>query len=126
MPRWHDIATADAEQAARWWRPLAPGEDRVDWRPKANIGILMGVKHFLLDVDMGEDQQGDVSLTALITAHKEDMPHTLMYQTGGGGRQHVMLLPEGVEVRNSVSELGDNLDIRGVPRLRDRAAQPVG
>ena len=42
------------------------------------------------------------------------MPHTLLYQTGGGGRQHVMLIPDGTEARNSVSELGDNLDIRGV------------
>ena len=110
---WPDVATADAGQASRWWRPLDKDEERVDWRPKANIGILMGVQHFLLDVDMGEDQQGDVSLTALISVHEEDLPHSLLYATGGGGRQHVFLLPEGVEVRNSVSELGDNLDIRG-------------
>ena len=110
---WPDMATDDAEQASRWWRPLDEGEDRVDWRPRSNIGILMGVRHFLVDVDMGPDQQGDASLTALIAVHKQDMPHTLLTQTGGGGRQHVMLLPEGVEVRNSVSELGDNLDIRG-------------
>jgi hypothetical protein len=110
---WPQVATADPEQAARWWRPLGPGEEQVDWRPEANIGIMMGEKHFLLDVDMGEDQQGDASLAALISHYGQDMPVTLLYQTGGGGRQAVMLIPEGVEVRNSVSELGDNLDIRG-------------
>lgn len=110
---WPSIATANPEQAARWWRPLSPGEELTDWRPRANIGIMMGERHFLLDVDMGEDQQGDISLTALISHYGQDMPHTLLYQTGGGGRQHVMLAPEGVEVRNSVSELGDNLDVRG-------------
>ena len=112
---WPEMATFDPEQAARWWRKLEPGEEDqiTDWRPRANVGLLMGVKHFLLDVDMGEDQQGDASLTALISHYGEDLTHTLMYSTGGGGRQHVFLLPEGVEVRNSVSLLGDNLDIRG-------------
>ena len=110
---WPEVASDDPERAARWWRPLAPGEERSDWRPKANVGHLTGKKHFLLDVDMGDGQQGDVSLTALITVHKEDLPHSLLYKTGGGGRQHVFLLPPDVEVRNSVSLLGDNLDIRG-------------
>ena len=110
---WPEMASDDPERAARWWRKLEPGEERGDWRPKANVGLLMGVRHFLLDVDMGEDQQGEASLTALITVHKEDLPHSLMYKTGGGGRQHVFLLPEGIEVRPSVSDLGDDLDIRG-------------
>ena len=111
---WPEMATSDPEQAARWWRPLAVGEKIVDWRPRANVGLAMGDKHFLLDVDMGEDKSGDVSLTALISHYGQDMPHTLMYQTGGGGRQHVMIIPDGTEARNSVSELGDNLDIRGI------------
>lgn len=110
---WYEMATADAERAARWWRPLAEGEEKSDWRPKANVGILMGGKFFLLDVDMGPDQQGDASLTALISHYGEDIPFTLMYDTGGGGRQYVFLRPEGIDVRNSVSDLGDNLDIRG-------------
>ena len=110
---WPEMATNDPEQAARWWRPMAVGEKIVDWRPRANVGLAMGDKHFLLDVDMGEGKNGDLTLGALISHHGQDMPHTLMYQTGGGGRQHVMIIPDGTEARNSVSELGDNLDIRG-------------
>ncbi len=112
---WPEVATNDPEEAARWWRKLSPGDEIIDWRPRANIGLAMGEDHFLLDVDMGPGQQGDISLTALISHYdNEDLPHTLMYQTGGGGRQHVMLIPEGTEARNSVSELGDFLDIRGI------------
>ena len=111
---WYEMATDDPEQAARWWRPLGKGEEKVDWRPKSNVGELMGIRHFLLDVDMGEGQQGDLTLDALISHHGgEDIPFTLMYDTGSGGRQYVFLRPEGVEVRNSVSELGNNLDVRG-------------
>ena len=111
---WPEVATNDPDQAARWWRKLEPGDEITDWRPRANIGLAMGDKHFLLDVDMGPDKSGDISLGALISHYGDDMPHTLLYQTGGGGRQHVMLIPDGTEARNSVSELGDNLDIRGV------------
>jgi len=111
---WPEVATADPEQAARWWRKLGHGDEITDWRPRANVGLAMGDGHFLLDVDMGPDQQGDISLGALISHYdNEDMPHTLLYDTGGGGRQAVMIIPEGTEVRNSVSELGANLDIRG-------------
>ena len=111
---WYEMATDDPEQAARWWRPLGKGEEKVDWRPKSNVGELMGIRHFLLDVDMGEGQQGDLTLDALISHHGgEDIPFTLMYDTGSGGRQYVFLRPEGIEVRNSVSDLGNNLDIRG-------------
>ena len=111
---WPEVATSDPEQAARWWRPLAVGEQLVDWRPKSNVGLLMGDKHFLLDVDTDGGKTGDLTLGALISHHGADMPHTLMYQTGGGGRQHVMLIPDGIEVRQSISELGDFLDVKGI------------
>ena len=110
---WYEMATDDPEQAARWWRPLAEGEEKADWRPKANVGLLMGIKHFLLDVDMGEGQQGDLTLGALISHHERGSSAHADVRTGGGGRQAVFLRPEGVDVRNSVSLLGDNLDIRG-------------
>ena len=111
---WPEMATSDPEAAARWWRPLAVGEKIVDWRPKSNVGLLMGEGHFLLDVDTDGGKTGDLTLGALISHHGADLPHTLLYQTGGGGRQHVMLIPDGTEVRQSISELGDFLDIKGI------------
>ena len=113
--RWPEVATSDPEQAARWWRPLQPGETLpTDWRPQANIGAMMGDRHFITDVDTDAGKQGDESLARLIAeGGGEQMPDTLSYKTGGGGRQYIMLCPPGVEVRNSTSDLADGIDIRG-------------
>jgi Bifunctional DNA primase/polymerase, N-terminal len=112
---WPDQASDDPGQAARWWRPRDPAQDGgEDWRPRANIGLLMGDgRHFLVDVDISGDKTGDESLATLIAHHGQDLPHTLTYQTGSGGRQFVMLAPPETDVRNSVSELAAYLDIRG-------------
>jgi hypothetical protein len=111
---WPDLATDDPEEAARWWRPRDPAQDAgEDWRPKANIGLMMGQRCFLLDMDVDGEKTGDASLETLIAHHGQDMVHTLCYRTGSGGRQFVMLAPPDTEVRNSVSELADYLDIRG-------------
>ena len=111
---WPDLATDDPEEAARWWRPRDPAQDAgEDWRPKANIGLMMDQRVFLLDVDISDEKTGDESLTTLIAHHGQDLPHTLTYRTGSGGRQFVMLAPPDTEIRNSVSELADYLDIRG-------------
>jgi hypothetical protein len=112
---WPEQASDDPEHAARWWRPRNPAEDAgEDWRPKANLGVLMGVSVFLLDVDISDDKTGDESLTTLIAHHGQDLPHSLCYHTGSGGRGFILQIPPGTEVRNSVSELADHLDIRGV------------
>ena len=113
--RWPQVATSDPEQASRWWRPLQPGEiNPVDWRPQANVGAVMGDRHFILDVDVDGGKKGGESLARLIAEHDgEVMPATLAYRTGGGGRQYIMLCPPGTEVRNSASGLADGIDIRG-------------
>ena len=112
---WPELATDDPESAARWWRPRDPAEDGgEDWLYKANIACLMGDEgHFLLDVDTADGKTGDMSLEVLISHHGADMPHTLLYKTGSGGRGFIMTIPPGTEVRNSVSELGEFLDVRG-------------
>jgi hypothetical protein len=112
---WPELATSDPEQAARWWRPLQPGEETTDWRPRANLGALTGGKYFLLDVDTDDGKSGDASLATLIGHYdNEDLLHTFMTETGGGGRHHVMVIPEGCEVRGSASALGDFLDLKGL------------
>jgi hypothetical protein len=112
--QWPDQATDDPDQAARWWRPRDPAQDGgEDWRPRANLGLAMGHDHFVLDIDISDVKTGDETMAALVSHHGQDLPHTLTYQTGSGGRQFVMLIPPGTEVRNSASELGSFLDIRG-------------
>jgi hypothetical protein len=113
---WPEMATSDPEQAARWWRKLEPSETLpVDWYPRANIGAVMGERHFITDVDVDAGKQGNASLERLIAeSGGEAMPETLTYQTGGGGRQAVTLVPEGTEVRSSASKLAPGIDIKGV------------
>ena len=113
--RWPEVATSDPEQAARWWRQLEPGETLpVDWRPQANVGVVTGEKYFILDVDTDAGKQGEASLARLVAEGGEAMPATLTYRTGGGGRQHIMAIPEGIEVRSSNSKLADGIDVKGV------------
>ena len=54
-PRWRRLTRSRPPAGGDRWRV---GEQIVDWRPKANIGLAMGEKHFLLDVDMGEGPAG--------------------------------------------------------------------
>ena len=111
---WPEVATSDPEQAARWWRKLEPGTlIPVDWRPRANVGIAMSGKHFITDVDVDAGKQGDASLERLVEqGGGEAMPDTMSWQTGGGGRQSVLLAPEGVEIRNSASKIAPDIDIK--------------
>jgi bifunctional DNA primase/polymerase-like protein len=112
--RWPEVATSDPERAARWWRKLEPEETLpIDWRPKANVGVRTGEKHFITDIDTDGSKPGEESLARLAEQHAEAMPETLAYQTGGGGRQYVLLVPDGTEVRNSASALAAGIDVRG-------------
>ena len=111
---WPQVATSDPERAARWWRLLAPREKVTDWRPQANIGARMGSRHFIVDVDTDGGKVGEQSLARLASEHGEDLPPTLAYRTGGGGRQHVMLVPPGIEVRSSASKLAPDIDVKGL------------
>jgi hypothetical protein len=114
--RWPEMATSDPEQAARWWRPPEPGVILpVDWRPWANIGFLTGERRFVTDIDTDAGKAGERSLAQLIEqGGGEPMPPTLTYQTGGGGRQYVLLVPEGIEVRSSASKIASGIDIKGL------------
>jgi hypothetical protein len=112
--RWPEVATSDPERAARWWRKLGPGDALTDWRPAANIGYRTGIRHFTTDIDTDDGKPGEESLARLIEqGGGKAMPLTLTWQTGGGGRQYVTLVPEGIEVRSSASKLAPGIDIRG-------------
>jgi hypothetical protein len=76
--------------------------------PDANLGIACSAECCVLDVDPRHG--GDVTLAALEREHGQ-LPVTWTVKTGGGG-SHYFFRPQQ-EVRNSVAQLGDGLDIRG-------------
>jgi hypothetical protein len=94
-------ACTDPSQITAWWRK---------W-PTASIGVPTGaaISCFVLDVDLPD---GPASLAALEETHGP-VPETTEQRTGSGGRQLFFVLPDGVDVRNSTSKVGKNLDIRG-------------
>ena len=94
-------ASTDLAQVKKWWEA----------RPDASIGIPTGprIGAFVLDVDLPE---GPASLDKLEATHGA-LPVTLEQRTGSGGRQLFFRWPEGREVRNSASQLGEGLDVRG-------------
>ena len=99
-------ATRDRAQVESWWSQY----------PSANIGIATGEINGLLviDVDIKHDQgkYGDESLKDL-ESELGELPETWTAITGSGGLHYYFRYPEGHEVKNSASKLGQDIDIRG-------------
>jgi hypothetical protein len=91
-------ATTDAETVKQHWYCA----------PDANIGIACSAECCVLDVDPRHG--GDATLAQLERQHGP-LPITWIAKTGGGGWHYFFRSPQ--EVRNSASQLGDGLDIRG-------------
>lgn len=94
---WQGEATADPDAIAALWR-----QER-----DANIGLLCGVKCWVLDVDGPE---GLATLADLEDLHRW-LPIGPASVTGSGG-QHLFFRADE-RVRNSVRRLGPGLDTRG-------------
>jgi len=98
-------ATKDRAQVESWWAQY----------PSANIGIATGGINGLLviDVDVKHDQgkYGDESLKAL-ESELEELPETWVAITGSGGLHYYFRYPEGHDIRNSASQLAQDIDIR--------------
>jgi hypothetical protein len=77
--------------------------------PAPNIGMATGEASgvWVLDVD---GAAGEASLKAL-QEHHGALPPTVVGLTGGGGR-HLLFRYRGEPIRNTVSGLGDGLDVR--------------
>jgi hypothetical protein len=78
--------------------------------PEANIGIATGEESDLIVLDV-DGAEGEASLKELERDH-EPLPKTLENRTGGGGR-HLYFQWPGFQIRNSVQNIGEKLDIRG-------------
>ena len=98
-------ATKDRAQVESWWTQY----------PSANIGIATGEINGLLviDVDIKHDRRkyGDESLKAL-EQELGDLPDTWTALTGSGGLHYYFRYPEGHDIRNSTSQLAQDIDIR--------------
>lgn len=103
---WPALATTDTEAIENWWS---------EW-PDAGVAIATGRESgiWVLDIDAGKDgKDGDSALFALRQEHG-DLPDTPEVLTGGGGRHlYFKWPPNGTEIRNSASKLGQGLDVRG-------------
>jgi hypothetical protein len=94
----HD-ATRDVTAIEQAWRK----------NPSPNIGMATGDASgiWVLDVD---GPAGEASLKAL-QDHHGTLPPTVAGLTGGGGR-HLLFRYQGEPIRNTVSGLGEGLDVR--------------
>jgi hypothetical protein len=99
VPHGKDQASTDPALIARWWASC----------PRANVGLRTGVLSGLVVLDV-DGREGEASLRALVERHGRFQ--AAWVRTGSGG-WHAYLAHPGVEVRNSVRDLGDGLDVRG-------------
>ena len=101
-PRGFHDATTDAAMVRSWW---------TRW-PEANIGIPTGaVSGFVvIDIDTGDDKQGDASYAELTAEH--GTPATIEAKTGTGGRHLLFKCPDP-PIKNTASALAKHIDTRG-------------
>jgi hypothetical protein len=92
---WQDAAVSDLEKA------------RLRIKREHNIGIKTGDNLIVVDVDDNKD--GGLSLKRLQAEHGE-LPNTLTVKTGNG--YHLYFWTKE-KIKNSVSMMGDGIDIRG-------------
>ncbi len=103
-PAWEKAGTTDTDRIRHWWTNA----------PNHGIGILTGPESgiWVLDVDVSGDKTGDETLAELEDAYSP-LPPTYEVITGSGGRHLYFAWPSGHDIRNSASDLGPGLDVRG-------------
>ena len=97
--RWQK--TTDEDRLRRYWAE----------HPDANIGIATGPTSGFWVVDLDVKHDGINNWLALVG--DKPMPETVTVQTPSGGLHYWFRWPEGVDVRNSNSSLGEGIDVRG-------------
>lgn len=110
LVKWGGITTPDHAQVLSWWGEEFPG---------AGIGVCLGRRSdlWLLDIDVPSPEKpgradGTATLLALIDEHGA-LPKTSASRSPGGGFHLWWCYPEVGEIRNSTSELGPGIDVKG-------------
>jgi hypothetical protein len=101
LNEWQKQASVDAYQLKEWWVRY----------PNANVAIVTGLvsKLLVLDVDNKNGLVGKATLRQL-EGQWGHLPATLTVQTPHG--LHFYFEHPGGTIRNSVSRLGDGIDVR--------------
>jgi bifunctional DNA primase/polymerase-like protein len=96
-------ASSDPEKIRQWW---------TQW-PMANVAIGTGEASgiFVIDIDVADGKNGAASL-AKLEAEIGPIPRDAVVRTGSGG-WHIYLKLADLPIRNSASEIGEHIDVRG-------------
>lgn len=94
-------ATISQDQIMNWWTA----------DQKSNIGILTENNFCVLDIDVGENKNGNESLALLIETYGE-LPETLIATTGSGGT-HYFFKYSGDETLSCRTNIVDSIDFKG-------------
>lgn len=103
-----------AEADGRWWRMVSITEEPVDWKPRANLGILTGAPSGVFVVDIDPQNGGDITWQELVDSHPEEpLPPTLIVRTGGGGRHYYFRWPGHPVINSKPWGKDAGIDIKG-------------
>ena len=106
MTSWQTAATTNPDTINAWWTGLYRDH---------GVGIATGSSSgiFVIDIDNGNNKNGDQTLTQLETQYGP-LPETATVHTPNGGRHLYYQHPHGVTIRNDAGrKLGPHIDIRG-------------
>jgi RecA-family ATPase len=110
---------AKGNGGASWGMTTDAAQIQKDWRhwPKAGVGIATGAPShiFVLEIDTkaGHDVDGAAALRALEQQHGT-LPPTLQARSPSGSIHYYFKHPgHGIKIKNSASELGPGIDVRG-------------
>jgi hypothetical protein len=111
--------SAEHSDGVKWGMTTDAAQIRADWQhwPKAGVGIATGeLSHiFVLEIDTkaGHDVDGAAALHALEQQH-DTLPPTLQARSPSGSIHYYFKHPgHGIKIKNSASELGPGIDVRG-------------
>lgn len=104
---WQNLASDSPGRVHRLWSE-ALSADPLDY----NVGIATGRGLLVLDVDNKNGKHGSSSLEAL-ELRNDDLPATLTVRTPTDGEHRYFAVAAEAWVRNSISTLGEGIDIKG-------------
>ena len=109
---------AEKCSGTKWGKTKDPDEIKSDFKkwPKAGIGIPTGSGNgiWVLEADTkkGHGVDGLAALRELEAEH-DPLPETLRAESPSGSLHHYFNRPDGVDIKNSTSEIAPGVDVRG-------------